>query len=250
MRAREQFRALRLLPGTWAIVRVDGRAFTPFTARRFEKPFDARFRDLMIVTARALLAELQGVYAWTGSDEVSVALPPAWNLFGRRHEKLVSVSAGIASAAFTLACGEAVHFDSRVWLGAAEAEVVEYFRWRQLDAARCALHAWCHWTLRRKGMGAEQAARHLLGRGTAYMNELLFREGINFSDLPAWQRRGIGLYWETRPKEGYDPVRHQTVTTMRRRINVDLELPLRAAYDDFIRGLLQKASCATGSGGP
>ncbi len=245
MREREQFRTVRLLPGTWAVVRVDGRAFTRLTAQRFEKPFDTRFRDLMVTTAQALLIELQGIYAWTESDEISVALPPAWKLFGRRHEKLVSVSAGIASAAFTLAFGDVAHFDSRVWLGTANAEVIEYFRWRQLNAARCALHAWCYWTLRRKGIGAEQVAHQLLGRDSGELNELLFREGINFNDLPAWQRRGVGLYWEMTPKEGYDPMRHQTVTTLRRRIKIDFELPVRAAYDDFVRVLLQKAACAT-----
>jgi tRNA(His) 5'-end guanylyltransferase len=42
MREREYFHGLWLLPGAWAVVRVDGRNFTRFTAQRFEKPFDPR----------------------------------------------------------------------------------------------------------------------------------------------------------------------------------------------------------------
>jgi tRNA(His) 5'-end guanylyltransferase len=42
-------------------------------------------------------------------------------------EKLVSISAGIGSAAFTRAVGEPAHFDSRLWLGTTVADVVEYF---------------------------------------------------------------------------------------------------------------------------
>jgi hypothetical protein len=36
---------------------------------------------------------------------------------GRELEKLVSVSAGVASATFTKESGRSAHFDSRLWLG-------------------------------------------------------------------------------------------------------------------------------------
>ena len=40
MRASEYFHALRCLPQTWVVLRLDGRGFTRFTAREgFEKPF-------------------------------------------------------------------------------------------------------------------------------------------------------------------------------------------------------------------
>jgi tRNA(His) guanylyltransferase len=61
MRALEYFHSLRLLPGAWAILRVDGHGFSCFTEARYEKPFDARFRDAMVETARVLLEGFQGV---------------------------------------------------------------------------------------------------------------------------------------------------------------------------------------------
>jgi tRNA(His) 5'-end guanylyltransferase len=39
MRALECFHPLRLLPGAWVVVRVDGRGFSRLTTSRFEKPF-------------------------------------------------------------------------------------------------------------------------------------------------------------------------------------------------------------------
>ncbi|MEW6327482.1 MAG: tRNA(His) guanylyltransferase Thg1 family protein [Thermodesulfobacteriota bacterium] len=238
MRSLEYFHSLRLLPRTWTIIRVDGRNFTNFTSSRFEKPFDLRFRDFMVVTAQTMLGELCGVYAHTTSDEISVLFSPKWDLFDRELEKLVSVSAGIASAAFTHACGEPVHFDSRIWLGIGENDVVDYFHWRQSDAARCALHSWCYWTLRRSGSSSEEATASLKGRSWNLKNELLFQHGINFNDLPVWQRRGVGLYWETYEKEGYDPIKRMTVSAVRRRIRVDYELPMKDAYKEFLRGIL------------
>jgi len=130
MRAQEYFHALRVLPGTWIIIRVDGRGFSRFTEARFEKPFDPAFHTLMQQTAQNLFVELQGVYAYTESDEISLLLCPEWKLFDREVEKLVSISAGIASATFTLACQQAAHFDSRLWLGVDVAQVIDYFHWR------------------------------------------------------------------------------------------------------------------------
>ena len=96
MRALEYFRAGRLLPHPWVVVRVDGHGFSEFTAPRFAKPLDIKFRDLMTQTAHALLTELHGIYAYTESDEISVLIRPDWNLFDRELEKIVSSTARIA----------------------------------------------------------------------------------------------------------------------------------------------------------
>lgn len=47
MRALEYFHTLRLLPGAWVVIRVDGRGFSRFTESRFDKPFDLKFHGLM-----------------------------------------------------------------------------------------------------------------------------------------------------------------------------------------------------------
>lgn len=241
MRALEWFHSLVVLPGAWTIIRVDGRGFTRFTGQRFDKPFDPRFSALMVETAQALLTELGGRYAYTESDEISVVLDPAFELFGREVEKLVSLSAGIASAAFTHGAGEPVCFDGRVWMGTGQDDVVDYLSWRQADATRCALYGWCYWTLRKEGRSQAQATSALERTTVSGKNGLLFDRGINFNELPAWQRRGVGLWWETYRKTGYDPVRGTAVTATRRRVHVERELPMKDDYRDLVRGLLAPA---------
>ncbi|OKH32533.1 tRNA 5'-guanylyltransferase [[Phormidium ambiguum] IAM M-71] len=238
MRELEYFHNLRLLPGAWVVVRVDSRSFSRFTETRFEKPFDLQFHQIMVQTAQALLEEMQGVYAYTESDEISVLFPPDWDFFGRSLEKVVSISASISSATMTHEIGIFVCFDSRVWLGVNAVQVTDYFSWRQADATRCALNGWCYWTMRKLGLSASQATAELDHQSVAFKNEFLFQNGINFNDLPTWQRRGTGLYWENYIKEGYNPINQQTVTTQRRRIKVDRELPMKEEYREFIAQFL------------
>jgi tRNA(His) 5'-end guanylyltransferase len=224
------------------VVRADGRSFTRFTEERFDKPFDERFSGHMVAAAEALVVEFDGLYAYTESDEISVLLSPRWDLFDRSVEKLVSISAGIASAAFTHACGEPAHFDSRGWLGTTASDVVDYFSWRQADAARCALNAWCYWTLRRAGGSAAAVTRRLEGTSVADKNELLFQHGVNFNDVPLWQRRGIGLAWETYTRDGFNPDTGQSVQVERRRLRVDRELPMKDDYRGSIAKITEAAT--------
>ena len=48
----------------------------------------------------------------------------------------------------------------------------------------------------------------------------LFSRGINYNDLPAWQKRGIGFWYEEYDKEGYNPLTEEKVQTKRKRVHV------------------------------
>lgn len=243
MRARESYRDMAALPGAWIVARVDGRGFSRLTSERFDKPFDARFHELMVDAARALIEDFQGVLAYTQSDEISLVLPPDWALFARRVEKIVSLTAAQASARFSVGLGEPVQFDARVWLGASARDVADYVRWRAADAARCALSTACYWTLRNDGASAREASRRLEGASVRDKNELLFARGINFNALPVWQRRGVILGWETYLKQGYDPIAEQAVEVERRRVGVDEAIPMKDALSEYV---LQRLSRSVG----
>ena len=100
------------------------------------------------------------------------------------------------------------------------------------------LSAHCYWILRKEGLDPRDATARLSGMSTSAKNELLFARGINFNDLPAWQKRGIGVTWQTYDKQGRDPRSGATTPVQRRRLHTDLELPMGDAYAQRIRHLL------------
>lgn len=240
MRSREWMHSMKLPPGTWTIVRVDGRSFTTMTEQRgYKKPFDHRMHHAMVMTAGDLLKEFNGVMAYTHSDEISVVLRPDFDLFNRSVEKIVSISAGIASAAFTDVFRQGYEvFDSRVWLGTSATDVVDYMSWRQADAARGALNGYAYWLLRQDGRTARQATKMLHGRDNAFKHELLRMHDINFNKLPRQHRRGALLYWHEYHHTGVDPRTLDEVETTRRRIKPNEELPKGDEFRELIEELL------------
>ncbi len=87
-------------------------------------------------------------------------------------------------------------------------------------------------------MEADQAAKQLLGASVAAKNELLFQNGINFNDLPVWQKRGIGFYWQVVPKEGHNPQTGEIVITERQSIKVDYETASAYGFERFLLDLI------------
>jgi tRNA(His) 5'-end guanylyltransferase len=73
----------------------------------------------------------------------------------------------------------------------------------------------------------------------AEKNEYLFRRGINFNDIPGWQKKGIGLYWEEYEKPAFDPKMQRETTCKRRRLKVDYDLPLKDEYSVWLNDLLR-----------
>jgi tRNA(His) 5'-end guanylyltransferase len=230
-----------VLPGMHMVARLDGRSFTRLTRERhpFEAPYDVRFRDYMVGTARHLMdCGFRVLYAHTHSDEISLLIHPTEQAFGRRLSKYHSILAGEASAKFSLLLGDLASFDCRISQLPTVDTVADYFRWRTGEALRNALHSYCYWTLRAEGTGPQAADSILKGMSFPEKTGMLERRGIDFDGLPAWQKRGVGLYWEVYEKPGWDPRTGEHVRTTRRRIRVDMALPVQEAYSAFITGLL------------
>lgn len=242
LRVYETAHDLCVLPGLFMVARLDGRSFTRLTkeVHRFEAPYDSTFRDHMVATVEHLMTcGFRVVYGYTQSDEISLVLHRDEDAFQRKLRKLNSVLAGEASAKFSFLLGDLGVFDCRICQIPSLNLLVDYLRWRNEDAHRNALNAHCYWLLRRQGQSVQQATGSLEGLSVAEKNELLFSQGdINFNDLPNWQKRGVGLYWEAYEKRGENPITGEIVTATRRRIVRNLELPMRDEYSDFVRELI------------
>lgn len=186
-----------LSPRTYTIVRVDGRAFHTYL-KGCEKPFDYQVIDAMDRTAAALCEAISGVrFAYTQSDEISILLtdlePRTQPWFGGEIQKICSVSASLATAAFNHHYDRPVSsvrhdyatFDARVYTIPSRIEVANYFLWRQQDAIRNAV-----------SMAAEVyfSSRELHGVGTERRQEKLFQErGITFKTAYGDRERRGGV---------------------------------------------------------
>lgn len=241
MRIYEQSIDQCILPDMYLVARLDGRSFSRLTKEvcNFEAPFDVRFRDMMVNTVKQLMdCGFRVVYGFTESDEISLLFHREEATFGRKVRKFNSILAGQASAAFSLQLGQVIAMDCRLVPLPSIEKVKDYFLWRQEDAHRNALNSHCYWMLRKEGMGAQDATAQLDGKSISYKNELLFSRGINFDKLPAWQKRGIGVFWADVEKTGFNPITKQEVLTTRRELTVEYDLPLGQQYGDMIASFL------------
>lgn len=170
---------------TPVIMRLDGKAFHTLT-RGCEKPFDTPLNDCMRKAAIATLKEAQGAQcAYIQSDEINILLvdykrlsSEAWFDYG--IQKMTSVAASVCSVAFTEAFGQRAHFDCRVF-NVPDAEVCNYFIWRQQDWARNSL-----------SMFAQSffSTRELHKKNGPAMHEMLHGVGENWADLPLVWKNG------------------------------------------------------------
>lgn len=241
MRVYEQSLDQAILPEIYIAARIDGRNFTRLIKDvcQFNMPFDERFRDHMAFTVKHLMGcGFRVVYGFTESDEISLLFHPDENTFGRKARKFNSVLAGEASAAFTYSVRKIASFDCRMIPLPTLELVQDYFLWRQEDACRNALNAHCYWLLRRNGLSSAKATSQLEGKTVAYKNELLFQHGLNFDTIPAWQKRGVGVYWENYKVEGVNPQTGLAASSVHRRLAVNGELPIREEYAQMVAGFI------------
>ena len=155
-----------VLPNVQIVARLDGRGFTKLLREKhqFDAPFDPKFRNMMIETARHMMdCGFRFVMAYSQSDEISLLFHPEESTFQRKTRKLNSVLAGEASAKLSLLLDDVASFDCRICQLPTIEDVVDYFRWRNEDAHRNALSAHCYWFRRKQGREPAEAQAELNG---------------------------------------------------------------------------------------
>jgi tRNA(His) 5'-end guanylyltransferase len=175
------------------IIRIDGCHFHSFT-KKLTKPFDQQLIEAFWETGKYLAQGIMGCkLVYHQSDEISLLITNYDNIhteswFGNNLQKMVSVSASLATAKFnemvqkrhitqTLAT-----FDSRAWI-LPQQEVANYFIWRQQDAVKNSISMVAQ---------SQFSAKQLYGFNTKQMLEKLkVEKDVNWNEFPVWQRRGI-----------------------------------------------------------
>ena len=200
------------------LLRLDGSHFHTFT-KNFKRPFDDLLIKTMQETAKFLCENIMGAtIAYTESDEITVLLvdykkitSQAW--FDNRQNKIESIAASMCTMAFNKffaknvkefiynngenyevnskeyklcetykkAVKRGAYFDCRAF-NIPKEEVTNNFYWRQLDASRNSIQMvgqanFSHKELQNKSCNDIQ-------------DMLMTQKGINWNDLPTYQKRG------------------------------------------------------------
>ena len=215
----EQIPKTKLMRRCPVAIRIDGKAFHTFT-RGFRKPFDEVLIKSMQETMKYLCENIQGcVLGYTQSDEITLILvdykkltSSAW--FDYEVQKICSIAASMATIAFNkffkknvydwwnipfigitkavqakadlydtylMAVKKGAMFDARCF-NIPKEEVTNLVYWRQLDASCNSIQMigqanFSHQELQNKSC-------------TDIQDMLMIQKGINWNDLPTYQKRG------------------------------------------------------------
>lgn len=223
----EEIPKTRLMRRVPVAIRIDGKAFHTFT-KGFQKPFDEVLIESMQDTIKYLCENIQGcVLGYTQSDEITLILvdykkltSSAW--FDYEVQKVCSIAASMATMAFNKYFSENINsecyvfddelldngdfnpnykneylidlytthvkasykgamFDARCF-NIPKEEVANLIYWRQLDATRNSIQM----------VGqANFSHKELQNKSCNQIQDMLMtQKGINWNDLPSYQKRG------------------------------------------------------------
>jgi tRNA(His) 5'-end guanylyltransferase len=253
----------RAMKGLPLVIRVDGRSFSRFT-KGMARPYDIDFAKLMVEVTKYLVDELHGICGYTQSDEISIIVDPFLSkkddillsfggfgetefLFDGRLQKLVSVSAGLATARFMQdairlwpdRCRKHLPvFDSRVFEVPNREEASWAIAWRLADCEKNAV------TMAAR---AHFSHKELHGKSGRDMIQMLADKGEDFFALPASFRRGTFVLRRLVEKElppetlALIPVGNRPTGPVLRRETVAIDMPPVRAIKNFVDVLMSGA---------
>lgn len=262
----------KLARRTNTIIRVDGKAFHTYT-KGLKRPFDEGLMEDMNKTTEFLCQNIQGAkFGYVQSDEISILITDyddicthAW--FDGNLQKMASIAASLATAKFNQLRmarkskevqrpygeeGEKIGnldyldvqdfklamFDARVFQIPYQEEVINYFIWRQQDAARNSISSVAQ---------ANFSDKELHGKKTNEMQDMLMLEkGINWNEYTPREKRGSLIRKVEKAhtrQQGYYEGTHipKNVEYTRNVWEADPETPIFSQEKGYLRFLMPQA---------
>jgi tRNA(His) guanylyltransferase len=193
-----------LLKNTFIVVRIDGHSFHNFTKdHNYAKPNDERGLNLMNHAAKTVMQEFQDIIiAYGESDEYSFVFKRNTNLWGRREAKIQTNLVSLFTAAFVKNWSTYFEqqemkylptFDARCVLYPTKSNLRDYLSWRQADCHINNLYNTAFWELVLNSSSKKterEAEAELCKTDSGQKNEILFKLGINYNELPEMFRKG------------------------------------------------------------
>lgn len=206
MKKYESVTNTKLIPNMDTVIRLDGRSFSKFT-KRFKKPFDDYFVNMMNLTTKYLCENLQNVkFGFVQSDEISLYITDLSSYedslpFDGKIQKLVSISSSLASSYFAMLLmdyeinveGKPITdvisggrklpvFDSRVFQLPNFNELKNCFIWRQRDCVKNSISSVGQFYF---------STSELKNKNTNEVQDMLFNiKGVNWNDFNVGLKRG------------------------------------------------------------
>ena len=200
----------RIPPYRPFIIRLDGKNFSAFTKKYFQKPFDSQFSDTMIKTGQDLLTYFRPSTVYLCSDEISLVFPAlcdkeTWSkdpkrythFHGGRVDKLLSTIASYTGLRFFVnlplpltfepTVSHLTVFDARLLLFPEDDpyEMVNHMIWREGDCRRNAISGYARYILGHK------ACQGLSGAKMIEEMDALCEKA--WSEGPVYIKRGLYL---------------------------------------------------------
>ena len=242
MKSYEQQTGTHFDPDTPFMIRLDGHKFSTLT-RSFSKPYDPRIHLAMMHTTAAVMKHFTPCTVYTCSDEITLCFEPRSSMaddqpsalpYSAKVQKLTTLTAGCASAAFTRYFHDHfpsdtapfAFFDARGFNVPSWQEAWLNIRWRLSDAQRNS----------RSALGQYFLPRNQVFKTSSYELARIVNEtyGIDYyTDLPPWYRSGTLLKTCQRQHVGFNPKDNKPTQVVRNFLGFcDFE-----SFDQFYKSL-------------
>lgn len=204
----------KLLNDTFICVTINMLDFDQFCIdHNLFLPYDNRIIRLNTESARHVLQDFAEIDICHGfRNEFSFIFKRTAVVFSRRRDKILTNVTSLYTSTFTYHWSKYFdfrmkyppNFVSKITLFPRLRLVKDYLLWKQELAASQCLSLYSMNVLERSGLSKENAQAQILSADIVGMNEILFKNGINFNSLPDWHKRGKTLFKEKKIIETSD----------------------------------------------